>query len=508
MSMKKEKSGSNDVTKSSVLLEILQFHTDVNESMTNYKIKFVDRFEEYVMNHDIINNENKCVLLVIFNKFKDVLMILRKIRSEIQDNCKDDNLYGPLSLWYESFPEILSQVNLFFYNMVFYEEKVKRIIGEVEHLKKLTDKLSEDFGMSYFEYHLGILRYPRKVLPLFQKLLNTIPTGNKDYYIVLTLIKSVNESNQKIEASAKDGVPEKCSDYSFSVLEEDVMFGKICEAYRSTDNTKFKAHIISKVSKNSIAYMDQINILMQAHKELRHRNLMIPDDSFEDELFYYLLYPYTEGMELSSILRRGGKLSEEAMRPIFRQIMRALQHLHSNRYNHNFICLDKIMFFKGRVIIFDFTRCNYSMPDEEASEFCPPIYYCSPEVFKKKKFNGKDADIWAAGCCLYEMLTMKKPFNGKTIDIIKEKILRNNIVYPKEFSPLLVRLFKGIFSLAPESRFTIHQILSHPWFKKTAEVTVRNTILYTPHVSLKQTPFITRPRTSESTRPYTASVTK
>jgi len=38
-------------------------------------------------------------------------------------------------------------------------------------------------------------------------------------------------------------------------------------------------------------------------------------------------------------------------------------------------------------------------------------YYLSPELCEEKPYNNK-SDIWSMGCCLYEMCTLKHPFEA------------------------------------------------------------------------------------------------
>ena len=50
-------------------------------------------------------------------------------------------------------------------------------------------------------------------------------------------------------------------------------------------------------------------------------------------------------------------------------------------------------------------------------------YYMSPEMFKNLPYNFK-SDIWALGCVLYEMLTLKHAFDAKSMNGLAQKILR------------------------------------------------------------------------------------
>jgi serine/threonine-protein kinase len=49
------------------------------------------------------------------------------------------------------------------------------------------------------------------------------------------------------------------------------------------------------------------------------------------------------------------------------------------------------------------------------------LSYLSPEQLTGQTFDGR-ADIWSAGTLIYEMLTNRKPFAGKTADELKTAI--------------------------------------------------------------------------------------
>lgn len=41
-------------------------------------------------------------------------------------------------------------------------------------------------------------------------------------------------------------------------------------------------------------------------------------------------------------------------------------------------------------------------------------YYASPEVWRDEPYDAK-SDIWSFGCIIYEMASLKPPFEGKTM---------------------------------------------------------------------------------------------
>ena len=53
-------------------------------------------------------------------------------------------------------------------------------------------------------------------------------------------------------------------------------------------------------------------------------------------------------------------------------------------------------------------------------------YYMSPELFANKPYDFK-SDVWALGCCVYEMATLNHAFTAKNISALMYKILQGKV---------------------------------------------------------------------------------
>ncbi len=57
---------------------------------------------------------------------------------------------------------------------------------------------------------------------------------------------------------------------------------------------------------------------------------------------------------------------------------------------------------------------------------CGTPYFMPPEVCQGKPYDSK-ADVWAVGVILYELITLKKPFDSDSINGVFEKIVKQPI---------------------------------------------------------------------------------
>ena len=53
-------------------------------------------------------------------------------------------------------------------------------------------------------------------------------------------------------------------------------------------------------------------------------------------------------------------------------------------------------------------------------------YYMSPELFSNQPYNHK-SDVWALGCCLYEIATLKHAFSARNINALMVKIVQGQV---------------------------------------------------------------------------------
>jgi NIMA (never in mitosis gene a)-related kinase len=54
---------------------------------------------------------------------------------------------------------------------------------------------------------------------------------------------------------------------------------------------------------------------------------------------------------------------------------------------------------------------------EHAQTFVGSPYYLSPEIIENSPYNFK-SDVWSLGVLLYEMCSLKPPFNGASLHIL------------------------------------------------------------------------------------------
>ena len=89
-----------------------------------------------------------------------------------------------------------------------------------------------------------------------------------------------------------------------------------------------------------------------------------------------------------------------------------------------------------------------------------------PEVCLGKPYDHK-ADVWAVGVILYELITLKKPFESETINGVLQKIIKAAFEsLPKDTKSDLKMLVVALLNKDYLKRPIIFEIASIPCVKK------------------------------------------
>nr|XP_012421717.1 PREDICTED: serine/threonine-protein kinase Nek4 isoform X3 [Odobenus rosmarus divergens] len=120
-----------------------------------------------------------------------------------------------------------------------------------------------------------------------------------------------------------------------------------------------------------------------------------------------------------------------------------------------------------------------------ASTLIGTPYYMSPELFSNKPYNYK-SDVWALGCCVYEMATLKHAFNAKDMNSLVYRIIEGKLPpMPKDYSPELAELIRTMLSKRPEERPSVRSILRQPYIKRQISLFLEATKAKTSKSNIK-----------------------
>ncbi|KAM8995185.1 serine/threonine-protein kinase Nek4 isoform 6-T6 [Ara ararauna] len=208
----------------------------------------------------------------------------------------------------------------------------------------------------------------------------------------------------------------------------------------------------------------------QLLSQLKHPNIVTYRESWQGEDgLLYIVMGFCEGGDLYHKLKeqKGQLLPESQVVEWFVQIAMALQYLHEKHILHRDLKTQNVFLTRTNIIkvgdlgIARVLENQYDM----ASTLIGTPYYMSPELFSNKPYNYK-SDVWALGCCVYEMATLKHAFNAKDMNSLVYRIIEGKLPpMPKDYSPELVEIIRTMLSKRPEERPSVKNILRQPYIK-------------------------------------------
>jgi serine/threonine protein kinase/tetratricopeptide (TPR) repeat protein len=150
---------------------------------------------------------------------------------------------------------------------------------------------------------------------------------------------------------------------------------------------------------------------------------------------HFLAMEYVEGETLSDIMKRDGAVPADRAVEIMLQAANGLAEAHRKNIIHRDIKPGNVMITpKGVVKIADFGLAKVYDPDAAASMVIGTPYFMPPEQFEGKARDGR-TDIYALGVTFYYILTLKRPFDGRTPAEVLMNVLRSDPVPPMEHNP-------------------------------------------------------------------------
>lgn len=93
---------------------------------------------------------------------------------------------------------------------------------------------------------------------------------------------------------------------------------------------------------------------------------------------------------------------------------------------------------------------------------CGTPYFMPPEVCQDKPYDVK-ADVWSLGVIVYELITLKKPFEGTDFHELFQAIIHQPLdPLPDDSSADLQLLIKALLNKDKEKRSSIFDIAQRP----------------------------------------------
>ncbi|NXS59231.1 NEK3 kinase, partial [Brachypteracias leptosomus] len=198
--------------------------------------------------------------------------------------------------------------------------------------------------------------------------------------------------------------------------------------------------------------------------KMRHPNIVAYKESFEADGHLYIVMEYCDDGDLMQKIKhqRGKLFPEDTILHWFVQMCLGVKHIHDKRVLHRDIKSKNVFLTQnGKVKLGDFGSARLlAHPASYACTYVGTPYYVPPEIWESMPYNNK-SDIWSLGCILYELCTLRHPFQANSWKHLILKICKGSYnPLPSHYSYELHYLIKQMFKRNPKNRPSATTILA------------------------------------------------
>ncbi|XP_032774761.1 serine/threonine-protein kinase Nek5 [Rattus rattus] len=242
-------------------------------------------------------------------------------------------------------------------------------------------------------------------------------------------------------------------------------FGKV---YLAKDKSESRHCVIKEISLTKEKEASKNEVILLA--KMKHPNIVTFFSSFQENGRLFIVMEYCDGGDLMERIQRqrGVLFSEDQILCWFVQISLGLKHIHDRKVLHRDIKSQNIFLSKNGMVakLGDFGTARTLNNSMELAHTCAGTpYYLSPEICQNRPYNNK-TDIWSLGCVLYELCTLKHPFESDNLHHLVLKICQGRVApISPHFSLDLQSLIPQLFRVSPRDRPSINSLLKRPFLE-------------------------------------------
>ncbi|OHT02582.1 Serine/threonine-protein kinase Nek3 [Tritrichomonas foetus] len=245
-------------------------------------------------------------------------------------------------------------------------------------------------------------------------------------------------------------------------------YGKVELAKLKSTGEQFA---VKKVKLESMSPSDRSKALDEATflSKLDHPNIVAYHESFQENNSLYIAMEYMDGGDLEKkIAQRGHSfLTEQDIMFSFVQVLSALTYLHSKNILHRDIKPQNCFLTRhGVVKLGDFGVARSLDCGNLAKTVIGTPFYLAPEIWDNVPYSFA-ADVYSLGVVLYELCSLKKPYEAETAPELLMKVTKGEVKpIPDFFSKDLKQLISKMMMKDPSLRPTCAQIVQMDFIQK------------------------------------------
>ena len=255
-------------------------------------------------------------------------------------------------------------------------------------------------------------------------------------------------------------------------------FGLVKSGINKETNKPVAIKIMAKKNMDK-SDMELAKVEIDILKIAQHPNIIKLYDVFENENYIYIIMEYCSGGDLLSYFEHYEyELPETKVCEIIHKLSMAIYYLHSYGIVHRDLKPENILMTdltsNADIRLLDFGLSKIIGNDEKCTEPYGTLSFVAPEVLQGKPYD-KSVDLWSIGIITFLLLCGYMPFDDKHSEreiarqTIQDPVPYENKIWSK-LSPEAKTFVDGLLQKKPEKRYSIKEVLEHPWIKKMDKV--------------------------------------
>ena len=250
----------------------------------------------------------------------------------------------------------------------------------------------------------------------------------------------------------------------------------------------FAIHCVDKIKR------DDLQNSVRISHNLSHKNIIQFYEWYETSNHLWLVVELCSGITLEAILSQDTCLPENIIRQFGRDVVEALDYLHSQSIIYCDLSPSKIILDGSGILkLSNFTLAKFDGEPDDFDDGSSDLdnefgqeeglsrrlvralpFYVAPEALQGGMYT-KQSDLWSLGCLLFECFTGKPPYIATQFDDLLTTITSKDVPYPIQekgkdkvkASGDLANLIMHLLVKDPSKRMTFEDLCMHRFWHGT-----------------------------------------
>lgn len=201
--------------------------------------------------------------------------------------------------------------------------------------------------------------------------------------------------------------------------------GGMGEVFRARDQVLGRTVAVKVLPEELAArqgFVERFRAEAQAAARLSHPNAVQVYDWGSSDGSYFMVMEYVRGRTLREVLAARGRVEPAQAAALMSQLLAALEAAHASGLVHRDVKPENVLLTaSGEVKVADFGIARMAEGAATSSDMVGTASYAAPEQIRGEALDGR-ADLYAAGCVLYELLCGAPPFEGNVAHVLHEHL--------------------------------------------------------------------------------------